>query len=327
MYRKRCSTGLVWLGGNGAKGCKGAKRGYFVLVYVADRLAEAPLPQGAPPLGQHGNFNSENRTQLVGKEYRGRHSRHGSFSTRARGSSGASESIGDGSEMGGIDGGNDGESIASVPGSPNGCLASLERPGRSRSLNASQRFPRDATEKPANRRRYRSMSSTAVETTLRAALMPKPPCGGRTRSWTGGEAELLRAGGRSAQGRQGRSGIPGFRDRRATLSARTPDEAPEGLQRLSEIWDKEKNGPLSQIPIVFDRAGRRWSRTFNVDAANTAGPLETSGATLGVSVSALTGQFHRTRVVTLYPRFIVRNFLGIPLEVRDEVSETRQRTR
>ena len=69
------------------------------------------------------------------------------------------------------------------------------------------------------------------------------------------------------------------------------------------------------MPVPFDRVGRRWSRTFNVDAAQTGGPLETSGATLGVSVSALTGQFHRTRVVTLYPRLIVRNFLGFPLEV------------
>lgn len=88
------------------------------------------------------------------------------------------------------------------------------------------------------------------------------------------------------------------------------------LQRISALWDIEKDGPLSQIPVPFDRVGRRWSRKFNVEAAKTAGPLDTSGATLGVSVSALTGHFHRTRVVTLYPRLIVRNFLGIPVEVR-----------
>ncbi|CAN0302777.1 unnamed protein product, partial [Hapterophycus canaliculatus] len=89
-----------------------------------------------------------------------------------------------------------------------------------------------------------------------------------------------------------------------------------GLQHISPLWDTGKDGRLSQMPVPFDRVGRSWSRTFNVDAAKTGGPLETSGATLGVSVSALTGQFHRTRVVTLYPRLIVRNFLGFPLEVR-----------
>lgn len=87
------------------------------------------------------------------------------------------------------------------------------------------------------------------------------------------------------------------------------------LQRISALWNTEKHGPVTQMPVPLDRVGRRWSRKFNVDAAKTAGPLETSGATLGVSVSALTGQFHRTRVVTLYPRLIVRNFMGFPMEV------------
>lgn len=135
--------------------------------------------------------------------------------------------------------------------------------------------------------------------------------GGRVRSWTGGEEAVLSSsvidnrnvssssrrggGGRRAGGEWGRSR--------------------GGLQRISPLWDSEKDGPILQMPVPFDRVGRRWSRRFNVDAAQTGGPLETSGATLGVSVSALTGQFHRTRVVTLYPRLIVRNFLGFPLEV------------
>ncbi|CAM9464734.1 unnamed protein product, partial [Choristocarpus tenellus] len=88
-----------------------------------------------------------------------------------------------------------------------------------------------------------------------------------------------------------------------------------GLQRISPVWDTEAGGPLSQFPIPFDVAGRSWSRCFNVDAVNTAGPVDTSGATFGVSVSALPGVFQRTRVVTLYPRLILRNCLGVPLQV------------
>lgn len=123
---------------------------------------------------------------------------------------------------------------------------------------------------------------------------------GRVRSWTGGEEAVLNSviGNRSS-GRVGRAG----------------ERSRGGLQRISPLWDTDQDGSLSQMPVPFDRVGRRWSRTFNVDAAKTGGPLETSGGTLGVSVSALTGQFHRTRVVTLYPRLIVRNYLGFPLEV------------
>ncbi|CAN0396178.1 unnamed protein product, partial [Discosporangium mesarthrocarpum] len=84
---------------------------------------------------------------------------------------------------------------------------------------------------------------------------------------------------------------------------------------ISAVWDTSVDGHLGQFQVPFDLAGRSWSRSFNVDAVNTAGPVDTSGATLGISISALPGVFQRTRVVTLYPRLILRNYLGVPLQV------------
>lgn len=243
------------------------------------------------------------------------------LSSRSRSSRSSTGFSFDGDRGGGRGGGDedDNDSVASArstPGSRPSLLGGTMK--RSRSAQALGDSLEDAAaetggvkeSRVANRER-RSMSTTSYhEPTERAATSRGG--GNRSRAWTGGEASgawsadlrafaaendaLVRPGGGGEHGR--------------------PSEARErGLQRISAVWNSEKDGPLSQIPVPFDRVGRRWSRTFNVDAANTAGPLETSGATLGVSVSALTGQFHRTRVVTLYPRLIVRNFLGIPLEV------------
>jgi len=72
------------------------------------------------------------------------------------------------------------------------------------------------------------------------------------------------------------------------------------------IWD-DRSGHLALSTPLFDEAGRDWSPPFNVDAINTKGQVETSCAVLGVSIAPLTGIFHRTKVVTLCPRFIVVN--------------------
>ncbi|CAM9746916.1 unnamed protein product, partial [Ectocarpus sp. 8 AP-2014] len=143
---------------------------------------------------------------------------------------------------------------------------------------------------------------------------------GRARAWTGGGEEAVFNGGGVAGAGAGAGGTYGTGSGGSAVFGGRPGERIRGgLQRISPLWDTGKDGPLSQMPVPFDRVGRTWSRSFNVDAAKTGGPLETSGATLGVSVSALTGQFHRTRVVTLYPRLVVRNFLGFPLEVMPTV--------
>ncbi|CAM9838191.1 unnamed protein product [Scytosiphon promiscuus] len=134
-----------------------------------------------------------------------------------------------------------------------------------------------------------------------------------SRAGVGGGETVVDGGRGGGGGRGAGSGRLGVGS--AARFGKASERSRGGLQHISPLWDTGKDGRLSQMPVPFDRVGRSWSRTFNVDAAKTGGPLETSGATLGVSVSALTGQFHRTRVVTLYPRLIVRNFLGFPLEL------------
>lgn len=325
----------MWFGGNGARGCKGAKRGYFVLVYVADRPSEAaPLRSTAYSHGDSigGGEGTSARThegsdRNINPDAGGR-----SLFSRSPTSSGLSvDPAGGGDE--------DDDSVVSAPSTPGsrpgfgGKTGSTPRSFQSLDDSvidydaAARSSGREELDRIASRSGFgaggglsnckgRSMSTTTFRDSAR-----EPAVGGggggnnRARAWTGGEL----SGVSGSAGLTSSKIVGGGLDRSGGHvggSQRAPDR---GLQRISAIWDTEKNGPLSQIPVQFDRAGRRWSRKFNVEAANTAGPLETSGATLGVSVSALTGQFHRTRVVTLYPRLIVRNFLGIPLEVSKQI--------
>ncbi|CAN0026197.1 unnamed protein product, partial [Hapterophycus canaliculatus] len=49
---------------------------------------------------------------------------------------------------------------------------------------------------------------------------------------------------------------------------------------------------------------------FATDAVKTAGEAKSPAGVFGVTVDALTGSFLKTRVVTVWPRFVVRNNLG-----------------
>ena len=84
---------------------------------------------------------------------------------------------------------------------------------------------------------------------------------------------------------------------------------------LSLYWDSQENGRLRILAPPFDTLGRDWSSLFNVDAISTTGQLETPSAVLGVSVKSLPGLFHRTRAVTLWPRFVVINRLHEAVDV------------
>jgi SHR-binding domain of vacuolar-sorting associated protein 13 len=88
------------------------------------------------------------------------------------------------------------------------------------------------------------------------------------------------------------------------------------LERLSPVWDTAQHGPITQCAVPFDSEGRHWSQRFSVNAVSTSGELLTPCAAFGVTIAALPGLYRRTRVVTLYPRFVVRNDLRVPLQVR-----------
>lgn len=367
MYRKTCQTGLVWLGGNGARGCKGAKRGYFVLVHVAQRTLPpvVEVPQEAATTttaaaAEEAAATSSQRNAVDTSDVDSNGSVVSTLSAPLLASSRAEEGdLGEGgqplltatsrysmasrsfeslqglvatpdrarrrdrdatpSSSGGGVGAEERRFGDGVGESFDGGGVGASRANRPRASSARHEEPRPAA--AGLRRRGMSTTDAAILRT-RSALSggdsTQPGGGGRAsgraRAWTGGGDEtVLKGGGVAGVGAGGTYGTGSGGS--AVFDRRPGDRSRGGLQRISPLWDTGKDGPLSQMPVPFDRVGRTWSRSFNVDAAKTGGPLETSGATLGVSVSALTGQFHRTRVVTLYPRLIVRNFLGFPLEV------------
>lgn len=49
---------------------------------------------------------------------------------------------------------------------------------------------------------------------------------------------------------------------------------------------------------------------FATDAVKTAGQAKSPAGVFGVTIEALSGAFLKTRVVTVWPRFVVRNNLG-----------------
>lgn len=69
----------------------------------------------------------------------------------------------------------------------------------------------------------------------------------------------------------------------------------------------------------FDDHGRQWSSYFDVAPGNS-GELCTTCGYVSVQVSLLPGLFHRTSVVTLFPRFIVVNQLPINVEIHPFMS-------
>ncbi|CAM9666021.1 unnamed protein product, partial [Laminaria digitata] len=80
--------------------------------------------------------------------------------------------------------------------------------------------------------------------------------------------------------------------------------------QLFRFWDGEANGKLVQAPLDLDRQGRGWCKPFTTDAVGTKGQAKSPSGVFGVTIEALTGAFLKTRVVTLHPRFIIRNDLG-----------------
>jgi hypothetical protein len=70
-----------------------------------------------------------------------------------------------------------------------------------------------------------------------------------------------------------------------------------------------------QVPLQLDWRGRMWSLPFSIRSVLDVGVVSAGGATFGVSVKALPGIFHRTRAVTVYPRFVVFNKLSHPVRI------------
>jgi hypothetical protein len=80
------------------------------------------------------------------------------------------------------------------------------------------------------------------------------------------------------------------------------------------LWDNTQENLHLQRP-TFDERGRHWSQYFDVAPGNT-GELQTTCGSFSVQVSPLPGLFHRTNVVTFFPRFVIVNQLGINVLIR-----------
>ena len=61
------------------------------------------------------------------------------------------------------------------------------------------------------------------------------------------------------------------------------------------------------------------SQPFATDAVKTAGQAKSPAGVFGVTIEALSGAFLKTRVVTVWPRFVVRNNLGRKIGVLSTV--------
>ena len=85
------------------------------------------------------------------------------------------------------------------------------------------------------------------------------------------------------------------------------------VSRLRSFWNKNQ-GELFLIPPDFDNCGRYWSLPFNLTASNK-GEVFASGCALSVRVQSLVGVFHRTRTITLLPRFVLINKLSFGVNI------------
>lgn len=68
---------------------------------------------------------------------------------------------------------------------------------------------------------------------------------------------------------------------------------------------------LTTFPRCFPRfAPLAPTKAFATDAVKTTGQATSPAGVFGVTIEALSGAFLKTRVVTVWPRFVVRNDLG-----------------
>ena len=97
-----------------------------------------------------------------------------------------------------------------------------------------------------------------------------------------------------------------------------PLERPS-LTTAEHWWDAASNGSLVlQKGCMLEKKGQiliKWSENIDLDAAGTSGEINCSQFVFNVSIDSLAGAFHRSNLITLAPRFIVKNMLHIGISV------------
>lgn len=77
-------------------------------------------------------------------------------------------------------------------------------------------------------------------------------------------------------------------------------------------WDENTNGKLVMRKFsMIDQAD--WSDNIEMDAAGTAGQLNCKHVVLNTAIDSLAGAYHRSSLVTISPRYVVKNTLHISI--------------
>ncbi|KAL7553819.1 hypothetical protein ACHAWF_017158 [Thalassiosira exigua] len=87
----------------------------------------------------------------------------------------------------------------------------------------------------------------------------------------------------------------------------------------SSWWDTSKNGELvMKTGTIKGKRGHHlvdWSEKIALDTAGTNGEITCNKFLFGVSIESLAGAFYRSNLITIAPRFTVKNTLHIPITV------------
>ena len=83
-------------------------------------------------------------------------------------------------------------------------------------------------------------------------------------------------------------------------------------------WDEGTNGSLVLQKCALGKNGISlvdWSDTVNLDQVGTNGEIHCKKYIFNVSIDSLAGAFHRSNVISISPRFVVKNMLHIQISL------------
>lgn len=82
------------------------------------------------------------------------------------------------------------------------------------------------------------------------------------------------------------------------------------------FWDHQNGNlvPSGDTNMINSNLPSHWSNRIRLDAAGTSFELNCGSHMLGASIKTLTGVFHRSNLVTILPRYILKNGCTIAIE-------------
>jgi hypothetical protein len=96
-----------------------------------------------------------------------------------------------------------------------------------------------------------------------------------------------------------------------------PNEAPN-MKVVNDWWNKKNNGEVKCPPIQLVKNGVQLveaSEKIGLDNVGLESEIQCGSFVYGVTVETMTGVFHGSNLMTIWPRFFVRNEFAMPIEV------------